>query len=76
MDFEHLEHVIRRSQQHSILARQDHRLKDVDDLRDVAHRDSVGVVVEDVEEQSGGNGVANRVLLVQRGDRSLMLQIR
>src|SRR5204862_2126959 len=62
----HLEHVISRSQQHLLLASEDHGLKYVDHLRDVGHAYAIGMAREDVQIERGDERVALAVLLFEK----------
>ena len=61
----HLEDIVRRRQDHTVVLRQNHGLEDVDHLGDVGHLQAIGVLVEDVEREGGHEGVAQGVLLVE-----------
>ena len=63
VDLVHLEDVVGRSEDHLVVAGEDHRLEDVDHLGDVGHLDAAGVLVEDVQGHGGDDGVAHGGLL-------------
>jgi hypothetical protein len=59
----HPEHVVGRRQDQLLFVRHDHRLQDVDHLRDVGHAYAVGVASEDVQIERREDGIAQAVLL-------------
>ena len=63
----HFVNVASRRDQHLLALGQDHRLEDVDSLRDVRHHHLIGVAVEDIEGVGSHNRVADGVLLVEEG---------
>ena len=63
----HGEDVVARRDQHAVLAGEDHGLEDVDELRDVGHPHAIAVGVQDVQADCRGEGVAQGVLLAERG---------
>ena len=73
----HLKYVIGRREHHVasvLLVGQYHRLEHVHNLRNVGHADAVGVPMEHVERQSGYEGIAQGVLLIEvAGDGARLL---
>jgi hypothetical protein len=61
----HLQDVAGRREEHPLPVGQDHRLEDVDHLREVGHTYTLGVTMEDLEGQRSDQRVAQRVLLVE-----------
>ena len=57
--------MVGRRQHHFAALGQDHRLQDIDHLRNVGHADGVAVVIEDVQVDGCHQRIAHRVLLIE-----------
>ena len=57
--------MVGRRQHHFAALSQDHRLQDIDHLRNVGHADGVAVVIEDVQVDGCHQRIAHRVLLIE-----------
>ncbi len=62
----HLEHMVRRGKNHLFLVGQDHGLQNVDRLGNVGHADPIGMLIHDVQGNSGYQSVPQTVLLIEK----------